>query len=180
MFVPKLLFRTCLVGIVLLTSCNRTALQVLRSSTDLTTTPDDTWVKTIREKPRARQVVLVDERGRRRHLPADSVWGYRTNRGDTFRLYGHDTYELVQRGPLLMYRTEEWIGDSQWENYYFSLNPDSAIHAVDKRTCRRVFANDGCMLQLISQMRNGQLLSTDAHGSYGLVNAYQYCHFSER
>ena len=79
----------------------------------------------------------------------------------------------------MIYRKEEWIGESRWETYYFSLAPDSTIYDVDKRTCQRVFTQDKCMLMLLNQMRNSHLLRTDAYGSYGLANAYRYCH-SER
>lgn len=93
------------------------------------------------------------------------------------RLHAHDPYEIVEQGALTIYRNEEWIGDSKWENYYFSLAPDSTLYEVDKRTCERVFACDDCMLLLLGQMRNRHLLRTDAHGSYGLANAYRYCRY---
>lgn len=169
-----------LLALTILTGCNRTAFQVLTSSNALGKAPGNVWVKVIREKPHAQQVLVVNGQGHRRYLPADSVWGYRTDHGSAYRLYAHDTYEVVEQGPLMIYRNEEWVGDTRWENYYFSLAPDSTIYDVDKRTCQRVFAQDRCMLTLLDQMRNSHLLRTDAHGSYGLANAYRYCHGGQR
>ncbi|MEZ0612437.1 hypothetical protein ACAW74_28270 [Fibrella sp. WM1] len=143
-------------------------------------TTDNPWVKSVWTKSRGRQIVFVDGAGNRQRLSSRSVWGYRTNQGETYRFYREDTYEVMQQGPLSIYRTEDWVGDSRREDYHFSLTPDSEIHYLDKRTCRRVFRGDSCMLMLLRQMRNGQLSDTDAHGSYGLVNAYQFCHRQQR
>ena len=162
-----------LIGLLYLTSCQRTTLQLLRTATE---EPDTMWVKTVRIKPHHHQLVVVDVTGRKQRLSADSTWGYRTNQGDTYRLYQDGEYQVVQRGPLVIYRTEEWYGDSVWEAYYFSLSAEGAIFDLDKQTCLRVFCQDGCMVKLLNQMRNRQLTNTDGHGSYGLANAYSYCH----
>lgn len=159
--------------LVSLTSCDRTTYQLMRSSYSKT---DNPWVKSVWIKSRGRQIVFVDGAGNRQRLSSHSVWGYRTNQGETYRFHKEDTYEVMQRGPLCIYRTIDWVGDSRQEDYHFSLTLDSEIYYLDKRTCRQVFRGDSCMMMLLRQMRNGQLTDPDAHGSFGLANAYQFCH----
>ncbi|WP_020603926.1 hypothetical protein [Spirosoma spitsbergense] len=159
-----------------LLSCQSTNLQVLRSPHELTSTLGQSWVKTFRSKPRKHQVLLIDRKNHHWWLPAESVWGYQTDKGARYRLLGDGEYEVMQEGPLIIYRNHPW-GISAGNYYYFSLTPNSAIYNLSKRTCRKVFSQDGCMLTLLNQMQTGRLLDTDAYGSYGLVNAYAYCHF---
>lgn len=135
----------------------------------------DSWVKKVREKPRVHQVIIIDQKNHHWLLPVDSVWGYRTEEGLTYRLQGNDVYEVMQQGPLTIYRTQAW-GTTIGDYYYFSLAPTSAIYAVSKRTCQQVFSQDECMLNLLNQLKNDQLSDTDSHGSYELVNVYRYCH----
>jgi hypothetical protein len=160
-------------GLLGLTGCGQGALQLLHSAD---AKPDQDWAKAIRQKPRQGQLIVIERTGERHKLPADSVWGYQTYRGVIYRLYGHNEYEVMQRAPLVIYRTEEWAGDAVWEYHYFSLSADDAIYPLAKKTCRQVFRRDECMLDLLKHLRDRHLTDTDEQGSYGLANAYQHCH----
>ncbi|CCH03631.1 hypothetical protein FAES_pFAES01141 (plasmid) [Fibrella aestuarina BUZ 2] len=161
-----------LLGLIGVTGCQRTTLQLLRS-------PDanvgSALIRTIRHRHHYPQVITIDEAGHKQRFSADSVWGYKTSDGETYRLYDDTEYQVVQRKPLVIYQTEEWIGDSRWEAYYFGFSMDGAIYDLNKRTCRQVFQQNDCMLELLNQLPNRQLTNTDGHGSYGLANAYAYC-----
>lgn len=161
----------CLLAILGLTSCERAGIQVLHSSNGK---PDSIWVRTIVPKPRQGQVVVIG-RHYRKHVPIQSVWGYRTRSGETYRLFQKTAYLVMQRAPLMIYQLDEWVGDGHWLSYHLSLTPDSDLYDLNKRTCQSVFRNDECMVQLIREMPKRMLTETDAHGSYGIANAYVYC-----
>ncbi|AUD05366.1 hypothetical protein CWM47_28040 [Spirosoma pollinicola] len=154
--------------------CNQPALQVLRTSRKLTSSLGETWVKTIRTRSRSNQVHIIGRTGHHWWLPADSIWGYRTQDNKSFRLKDGTSYEVRQQGPLMVYLTQAW-GTTSGDYHYFSLTPTSTIYNLNRRTCRQVFSQDDCMMELLNQLTNEQLLTTDSHGSYGLVNSYRFC-----
>lgn len=162
-------------GLFCLTGCNRTGVLLLHSSIDLHGQREGTWVQSLRERPRFDQIQGVDQLGRLQRMPVYLVWGYRTSGGDVYRLYEHSWYKVIQRGGLMIYHPKEWFGGSSWDRYYFSMTPSSALHQLTKDNCMQVFSPDSCMLNVLGQMRNWQLITLDSHRSYGLVNAYQYC-----
>lgn len=167
-------------GCLLLSSCSPSSLQLIRSSSELS--ESSTWprVKSIGKESRRHQVKISDLVGQHQWVSVDSIWGYRTRQHQIFRLYGRNQYEMIQRGTMLIYRLVEFSNTSNWEHYYFSLTPDSAIWPLDKQTCLGVFYTNPCLHDLLSQMRPRQLLKVDAHGRYGLVKAYEYCQASSR
>lgn len=159
-----------------LSGCSRETLQVLHSPDELAKPQPAVGMRTIRENAHLHQVVVKDGAGHRQTLLADSVWGYRTSRHELYRLYQDEFYEVLQRGAVTIYLVEEWTGDTTWDNYYFSLTPTGTIYSLDRRTVRTVFQNDACMQRLLGQMLNRHLLRQDSHGSYGIANAYSFCH----
>ncbi|WP_461072952.1 hypothetical protein [Spirosoma horti] len=164
----------CLFGVFSLIGCNQPAMQVLGSSTRLTSAVGNNWVKGVRTKPGSQLISIVGIYGQYWKLPADSVWGYRTKKGETYRLWEADRYEVRQQGALIVYRLQAW-GTTAGDYHYFSLTPTSPIYAINKRICRQVFSQNECMVELLNQLTNGQLTDTDSHGSFGLVNSYLFC-----
>lgn len=165
-----------LAGCLWLSSCsNRSSLQLIRSSSELSESATWPRVKSIGKESRRHQVKISDLAGHHQWVSVDSVWGYRTPQHQIFRLYGRNRYELMHRGTMVIYRLIEFSTTSNWEHYYFSLTPDSAIWPLDKQTCLGVFHTNPCLHDLLSRMRPRQLLSVDAHGTWGLVKAYEYC-----
>lgn len=171
---PTLL--THCVGLLLLTGCASPKFQVLRTASETTRQLGDSWLKTYKVKPRLHQVLLRAHNGSQTVLPADSVWGFRTEKGEVYRLYESSLYQVVQQSDCQVYLHQEWSSDSSHDFYYFSLTPNGPLYELDRKTCRWVFRQDECMLNLLSQMRTSQLLQIDSHGTFGLTNAYQYCH----
>jgi hypothetical protein len=166
-----------ILSLLTLTGCARTSFQVLKSSTDLRGSPKEVWVKSIKIVPRTRQIRTTDRSGRSQWLPQDSVWGYRTTHGETYRLFERSPYQLVDDHSLFIYRVEEWWGgSSSWVEYYFSFTANSPIYSLSKPVCEQVFRRDSCTLAIIKQMRSSQLTLRDAHGSMGLSTAYRFCH----
>ena len=160
-----------LLGALGLSSCERAGMQVLHSAYGK---PDSTWVRTIVPKPQQGEAVVVGHHYRK-HVPIESVWGYRTRSGETYRFFQKAAYQVMQRSPLMIYQLDEWVGDSHWLSYHLSLTPDSDLYDLNKRACQLLFRNDECMVQLIREMSNRMLTDTDARGSYGVANAYEYC-----
>lgn len=175
------LFRVSTVLLILLLSgCTNRAIQLLNSANDIPNSNDTAWVRAVREKPRQHQVIVISKTGDKQALAASSIWGYRTYKNVQYRLYRDTFYEVLQRGPLTVYCLDEWAGDAHWLSFYFSLTPNGDIYSLDQRTTRAYFKDDKCMQRLLSQMRERQLLRTDGHGSYGLANAYSFCHCRDK
>lgn len=155
------------------------AVQLLDLATDIASPNQTAWVRAVRLKPRRHQVMVVDQAGDKQRLAGSSIWGYRTRRNELYRLYKDTFYEVLQRGLLTVYCLDEWAGDSHWLHFYFSLTPNGDLYDLDQRTTRAYCKDDACMQQLLSQMRERHLLRTDGRGSFGLVNAYLFCHGRE-
>ncbi|NID13605.1 hypothetical protein [Fibrivirga algicola] len=162
--------------ILLLSGCTNRAVQLLHSANDIASPNGTGWVHAVREKPRQHQVIVVSKPGHKQAVAASSVWGYRTRHNELYRLYQDTFYEVLQRGPLTVYCLDEWAGDAHWLSFYFSLTPNGDIYDLDQRTTKAYFKDDECMQRLLSQMRERHILRTDGHGSYGLANAYSFCH----
>lgn len=160
----------------LISGCSQRSVQLLHSANEMPNPVGANWVRDVWEKPRLHQVMVVDQAGHKQAVAASSIWGYRTNHNELYRLYRDTFYEVLQRGPLSVYQLDEWVGDSRWTSYYFSLTPNGDIYDLDRRTIKSVFRDDECMQRLVSQMRERHLLRTDSRGSYGLASAYSFCH----
>lgn len=169
-----------LVSMLLLLGCAQRSVQLMHEANEIPSQDKASWVRAIWEKPRLHQVVIVDKAGHKQVVAASSVWGYRTNHNQLYRQYRDMFYEVLQRGPLSVYQIDEWAGESHWLSYYFSITPNGDIYDLDRRTAKAVFKDDACMEGLLTQMRDRHLLQQDSHGSYGLANAYSFCHCRDR
>lgn len=166
----------CILSLLTLPACERSSFQVLTSSYNLLGSSNEPWVKSIKIIPRAHQIRTADQYGHIQRLPEDSVWGYRTNRGETYRLFERSIYQVIEDNSLVIYRVEWWGGSTTWLAYYFSFTPNSPIYGLNKQVCEQLFNKDSCMLAILKQMRNRQLTAKDAHGSMGISTAYRFCH----
>lgn len=160
--------------LVSLSACTPQLVQLLQTPDAPVMGQSVAWVRSLHVHKQ--RVSVRDQYGKRQYVPLVAVWGYRTQSGEQYRFIEGDAYKVVQRGPLWVYQTREWLVDVAWETYYFSHQPTSGVFLLSKHTCLAVFQSDSCMHTLVSQMKTQQLITVDKKGLYGLNAIYQHCY----
>ncbi|GAA4400596.1 hypothetical protein GCM10023187_13940 [Nibrella viscosa] len=146
---------------------------MLRSADEIRHSETAMWVRVLRVKPTTVKAVHAD--GRTQWLRPTDVWGYRTNTGSVYRLFGRMSYQLVQADDVQLYLDRVPDGRLVRDHYYFSLTPDGDLWYLNRKNIRLVFRNNPCLLHRMRKVRVGPLLQTDEQGAYELINAWREC-----
>ena len=127
-------------------------------------------------------VVVVVPRGSQStklRVSPDSVWGYVSEKGRTFRIYRGDEFRLEHADTLCVYTRQASITStglrpsvSGQQSYYFSLGLNGLIFPLTVTYLRELFtASNPAFVAALSEMKFGQSLADlDRHTGLFRVN----------
>ncbi|MFN8343598.1 MAG: hypothetical protein U0X91_01260 [Spirosomataceae bacterium] len=135
---------------------------------------DSTVLRAVHLNPFNALLYTTDVSGEKQKIEAGRFWGYQDHRGNKYRIYGGDIYEVIQVKTMTIYRQSNYGGRFN-DDYYFSVGPNESIYYLNLTQLKRAFNHDPCMLDLVKKMPVRNWFKTDANNTFLLLEAYGYC-----
>ncbi len=117
----------------------------------------------------------------------DSIFGFRTSNGTSFRFFKREAYEVLNAGglPLLYKRSviHGGKGPHSEVSYYFSADGALPVYALTHANIRAAYAADSAFVERVydSFTTDADLIEYDSyHNKYKLNRIYQTQHTASR
>lgn len=112
---------------------------------------------------------ITDSNGLRKYVSSNSIWGFKNEDGEVYRVYRNDFYRVIEVGPLMVYSHD--LGKTQ--QTCFSVDPARPIIPLSKRALVREAKNNSCMRVIKSKLNeSGRSMAVSAKsGQNYLINS---------
>jgi hypothetical protein len=108
----------------------------------------------IREaKINGKKLVITLSNKRKLTFSMDTLWGYQIKEyGTMYRAYKGRLYRVEKVGGLILYSGRDYLSDFLDYIYYFSYTLSSEIYIIDRRTLKKIFSKNECMLKKLRSL----------------------------
>lgn len=112
---------------------------------------------------------VTDSNGLRKYVASNSIWGFKNEEGEIYRVYRNDFYRVIEVGPLIVYSHD--LGKTQ--QTCFSIDPTMPINPLSKRALIREAKNNSCMRTIKNKLNeSGHSVAASAKmGQNYLINS---------
>ena len=124
--------------------------------------------------------ITVRHHGEEHRYQKNEIFGIRDGVGTDYRLAGGIDYEVLSKGPILLYKTPQNIqakGQPLPSPYFFSTGPDAPVQRLSLVALQKAYAGNHAFLNALDvSFPNGtSLVAYDAHNAQYRLN-YLYQH----
>ena len=123
--------------------------------------------------------ITVRHHGEEHRYQKNEIFGVRDGAGTDYRLVGGLDYEVLSKGPIVLYQTPQNApakGQALPSPYFFSVGPDAPVQRLSLAALQRAYAGNHAFLSALDvSFPNGtSLVAYDAHNAqYRLNYLYQ-------
>lgn len=93
---------------------------------------------------------VIDAQGNRNKIRKDSVWGYQTKEGKTYRFRESNSIQLIDDSSLCIYE----FTSLYWSSYFFSVTLGGETYRLNRRNLLRASNDKTCLLEILNVMKS--------------------------